>query len=85
MITTHTSLALLQGVADEVRLTKALHWAIVRHPMLRAAVVEPSVRAKDTGGRLFGSVVMLWSESDMVSLPGPFFHGGQDGRRGADM
>lgn len=31
---------------------QALHWAIVRHPMLRAAALEPTVRAKDTGGMI---------------------------------
>ena len=43
------SRAVTRGVADEARLEKALHWAIIRHPMLRAAALEPSVRAKDTG------------------------------------
>jgi len=60
MITTHASLALLEGVADEARLEKALHWAIIRHPMLRAAALEPSVRAKDTGPFFHGGQDGRW-------------------------
>ena len=60
MITTHTSLALLEGVADAGRLEKALHWAIVRHPMLRAAALEPTVRAKDTGPFFHGGKDGRW-------------------------
>lgn len=60
LITTHTSLALLQGVADGKKLEKALHWAVIRHPMLRAAAVEPTVRAKDTGPFFHGGQDGRW-------------------------
>ena len=36
-------------MVDPNALEKALAWAIVRHPMLRAAAEEPSERATDTG------------------------------------
>mmetsp|Transcript_107628 Transcript_107628/g.303110 ORF Transcript_107628/g.303110 Transcript_107628/m.303110 type:complete len:892 (+) Transcript_107628:73-2748(+) len=41
MITTHCYVAIIEGTVDSQRLREALIWAVVRHPMLRARVVEP--------------------------------------------
>lgn len=60
MITTHTSLALLEGQVDVELLKKALSWAILRHPMMRATAREPTVLGKDTGPFFHGGQDGRW-------------------------
>ncbi|CAE7251901.1 unnamed protein product [Symbiodinium natans] len=60
MITTHSSMALLEGKVDAEKLKEALFWAILRHPMLRAAAREPTVLAKDTGPFFHGGQDGRW-------------------------
>ncbi|CAJ1414927.1 unnamed protein product [Effrenium voratum] len=61
MITTHVSMAFLEGVVDPQHLEKALRWAILRHPMLRATAAAPEKIAQDTGPFFHGGQDGRWT------------------------